>query len=117
MLIKPLKCPSKHGAPVKRSPDPPPGWIRCPECTIGLLEDGDHFCRLCHFRTTLGRDWCTARNELNKEFKRQRAELNRNFGANAARIAKRPCIVGAAAGAGADTVGEVPGGIVSTTPL
>ncbi|CAG7821401.1 unnamed protein product, partial [Allacma fusca] len=87
----------------------------CPECAVGLLEEGDHFCRLCHFRTTLGRDWCTARNELNKEFKRQRAELNRNFGANATRIGKRPCIDGAGAvGAGAvvgeDVVGEVPGG-------
>ncbi|CAG7816570.1 unnamed protein product, partial [Allacma fusca] len=41
---------------------------------------GDHFCTLCHFRTTLGRDWQTAKSQLNRKIHDMKQALNQRYG-------------------------------------
>ncbi|CAG7786654.1 unnamed protein product [Allacma fusca] len=62
-----------------------------------FIVEGDHFCRLCHYRTVLGRDWNTARNQQNQDFERQRALLDSQYGINSLRV-KRVCLGSEVAG-------------------
>ncbi|CAG7724773.1 unnamed protein product [Allacma fusca] len=61
--------PKCQNSTVPQYPEVPPGWNRCPRCSLSYLHPGQHFCCICRLRTQAGMIWQTQASLLNRRIR------------------------------------------------